>query len=140
MHRLIIALLAVATVAAGLAVHLLAPAGMVSDALGDALYAVLIVLVVLFVAPRAQRWLAATIALGWCFGVELLQLTPLPAQWSASAPALRLILGTGFSAWDLLWYAAGVAVAISVAVAIQALRQSRQRGPRPETDPRPPHR
>lgn len=114
MRRLIIALFAVATVTAGLAVHVLAPAGVVGDAVGDALYAVLVVLLVLFIVPRARWWATAAIALGWCFGVEFLQLTSLPAQWAAVAPPLRLVLGTGFSAWDLLWYATGVVFALGI--------------------------
>ncbi|MGB3730793.1 DUF2809 domain-containing protein [Microbacterium sp.] len=114
MRRLIIALVAGVTVAAGLAVHLIAPGGAINDAVGDVLYAVLIALLVLFIAPRARWRVTGAIALGWCFGVEFLQLTSLPAQWAASVPPLRLVLGSGFSAWDLLWYAVGVAFAVGV--------------------------
>ncbi|REJ07684.1 DUF2809 domain-containing protein [Microbacterium bovistercoris] len=111
-RRLLLALAAVATVAAGLAVHFLAPAGPVSDAVGDVLYAALIALLVAFVAPCARWRVTAAVALGWCVGVELLQLTPLPSQWAASFPPLRLVFGTGFSLWDLLWYAVGVALVV----------------------------
>ncbi|MFC4140442.1 MULTISPECIES: DUF2809 domain-containing protein [unclassified Microbacterium] len=100
------------TVAAGLAVHFLAPAGPVSDALGDVLYAALIALLVAFVAPRARCWATGVIALAWCVGVELLQLTPLPSRWAVSFPPLRLAFGTGFSALDLFWYAAGVVLVV----------------------------
>ncbi|UJP11578.1 DUF2809 domain-containing protein [Microbacterium sp. KUDC0406] len=118
-RRPVLALIALATVAAGLAVHLLAPAGPVSDAAGDILYAALIVLLVAFVAPRARWWAVAAVALGWCFGVELLQLTPLPGQWGATVPALRLVFGTGFSPWDLLWYAVGVTLVVGIRKRLQ---------------------
>jgi hypothetical protein len=125
MHRLIIALVAAATVAAGLAVHLLAPAGAINDAVGDVLYAALIVLLVLLIAPRARWWATGAIALGWCFGVEFLQLTPLPAQWTASVPPLRLVLGAGFSGWDLLWYAVGAALALGLRGLVRTLSARR---------------
>ncbi|MFE6734349.1 DUF2809 domain-containing protein [Microbacterium sp. NPDC057650] len=113
-RRLVLATAALVTVAAGLAVHLLAPPGLVSDAAGDILYAALITSLVLFVAPRARWWVTAAIALAWCFGVELLQLTSLPAQWAASFPPLRLVFGLGFSPWDLLWYTAGVTLVVAI--------------------------
>lgn len=123
MRRLVLALIAVATAATGLAVHLLAPAGAVSDAVGDILYAVLIVLLAAFLAPRAPWWATGAAALAWCFGVELLQLSPLPAQWGASFPPLRLVFGTGFSAWDLLWYTLGVALAAGIDGMLRRVRR-----------------
>ncbi|MFE6995436.1 DUF2809 domain-containing protein [Microbacterium sp. NPDC057659] len=113
-RRLVLATAALMTVAAGLAVHLLAPPGVVIDAVGDILYAVLITLLVLFVAPQARWWVTAAFSLAWCFGVELLQLTSWPAQWAASFPPVRLVFGLGFSPWDLLWYAAGVALVVAI--------------------------
>jgi hypothetical protein len=100
MRRLALALIAVLTVVAGLVVHTFAPESFVSDATGDVLYAVLIVLLVAFVVPRAPWW-----------AVELLQLTTLPAEWGSAFRPLSLVFGTTFSPWDLLWYTAGVALA-----------------------------
>jgi hypothetical protein len=113
------------TVAAGLAVHLLAPAGVVADAAGDILYAALITLLVRFVAPRARWRVTAVVASAWCFGVELLQLTSLPAQWAASFSPLRLVFGIGFSPWDLLWFAAGVALVVAIAGLLSRSRRAR---------------
>ncbi|MBY0688589.1 DUF2809 domain-containing protein [Microbacterium marinilacus] len=98
-------------VVAGLAVHLLAPDGFASDAAGDALYAVLIYLIVVFVAPRAPGWAAAGAAYAWCVAVELLQLTGLPAAWGSAFRPSMLVFGTVFSVSDLVFYAAGVALA-----------------------------
>ncbi|MFC0672996.1 ribosomal maturation YjgA family protein [Brachybacterium hainanense] len=110
MRRLVLALLAVVTVAAGLAVHRLAPEGFAGDAAGDVLYAALIVLLLALLAPHAPWWATAAGALAWCGGVELLQLTALPARWGAAFPPFRLVLGTTFSPWDLLWYVLGAAL------------------------------
>ncbi|UNK69845.1 DUF2809 domain-containing protein [Microbacterium sp. H1-D42] len=131
-RRSVLALAAIGTVAAGLAVHLLAPAGIISDALGDVLYAVLIVLLVAFVAPRASWWVTGAAALVWCFGVELLQLSPLPAQWGAAFPPLRLVFGTAFSPGDLLWYAVGIALAAGI---LGMLRRARPRGEATQSEP-----
>jgi hypothetical protein len=111
MRRLALALIAVLTVVAGLGVHTFAPESFVSDATGDVLYAVLIVLLVAFVVPRAPWWASGVVALTWCVGVELLQLTTLPAEWGSAFRPLSLVFGTTFSPWDLLWYTAGVALA-----------------------------
>ncbi|MGI6877354.1 DUF2809 domain-containing protein [Microbacterium sp. gxy059] len=126
MRRLVLALAAVLTVAAGLAVHLLAPESVVSDAAGDVLYAVLIVLLVAFLAPRAPWWAIGSVALAWCVAVELLQLTPLPAQWGSAFPPLLLVFGTTFSAADLVFYAAGVALAAGVDGALRRARRRRE--------------
>ncbi|WP_309068054.1 hypothetical protein [Microbacterium sp.] len=56
----------VLVVAAGLATHLLAPDGLLSDAAGDALYAVLVYLGGVFLAPRAGAWRVAVGAYAWC--------------------------------------------------------------------------
>ncbi|MBP2436700.1 hypothetical protein [Microbacterium amylolyticum] len=52
MRRLLLASAAVIVVLAGLTTHVFAPTGFVSDATGDLLYAVLISLLVAFIAPR----------------------------------------------------------------------------------------
>src|SRR5690606_20338657 len=64
-RRIALAVAAILTIAAGLAVHAFAPDGFWSDAAGDALYAGLIYLLVAFVLVRAP-WLAAALALAWC--------------------------------------------------------------------------
>ncbi|PJJ65266.1 uncharacterized protein DUF2809 [Compostimonas suwonensis] len=96
-------------VAAGLGVHLAVP-GVVGDALADALYAVLVYLIVALIAPRLRTVVTAAIAFALCAAVELLQLTGLPEALTGLWAPFRLLLGTTFSAADLLAYAGGVVV------------------------------
>lgn len=122
MRRVALAVAAALTVVAGLAVHTALPASAASDAAGDALYAVLVYLLAALVRPRARPPLVGAVALAWCAAVELLQLTGLPEQWGAAFPPLVLVFGTVFSAADLAWYAAGVAVAAGADAAVRAVR------------------
>ncbi|WP_324014744.1 DUF2809 domain-containing protein [Microbacterium sp. JZ37] len=122
MRRVALAVVGALTVAAGLLVHTALPETAASDAAGDALYAVLVYLLAAFAAPRARLLVVAAAALAWCTAVELLQLTGLPARWGAAFPPLLLVLGTVFSAADLAWYAAGVAIAAGADAALRALR------------------
>ncbi|WP_281269075.1 DUF2809 domain-containing protein [Citricoccus nitrophenolicus] len=78
---------------------------------GDALYAVLIYLLIALVLPARPRVLVAGLALAGCLAVELLQLTGLSADLGALWPPLRLVLGTTFGFADLVAYAGGVALA-----------------------------
>ena len=99
MRRLILALAAVVTIAAGLGVHAMGwgPAG-------DVLYAVLIYLLLALVMRR-RAWI---LALAWCVGVEFFQLTGWPAAWGSP---WTLVFGSGFAWGDLVCYAVGVALA-----------------------------
>ncbi|GLZ80299.1 membrane protein [Actinorhabdospora filicis] len=77
---------------------------------GVALYTVLVYCLVLVIAPGTRPWITAAIALGFSWAVEFFQLTPVPARLAGNALA-RLVLGSTFNPPDLLWYAAGAAVA-----------------------------
>ncbi|WP_328319589.1 DUF2809 domain-containing protein [Streptomyces sp. NBC_00388] len=99
---------AVVTVAAGLGVRALADGAFAKYA-GDALYTVLVFLVVLIVAPRLRAAPAAGIALGFSWAVEFLQIAGVPAP-------LRPVLGSTFNAPDLLWYAVGAGFCWAAAV------------------------
>lgn len=123
MRRILLAAIALAVIAAGLAVHTLAPAGVLSDATGDALYAALIYLLVAFLVPRWPSWASGSAALAWCIAVELFQLTGLPEQWGAAFRPLLLVFGTVFSALDLVFYAAGVVCAAAIDGGIRAARR-----------------
>lgn len=68
------------TVAAGLVVHLALPGSIGTDIAGDALYAVLIYLLVVVLAPRLRPTSVAVIAGTVCVAIELFQLTGLPAS------------------------------------------------------------
>jgi len=101
---------AAATIVAGLALHFFV-AGHAANLISDALYTVLVYLVLAFILPRARRhWLALT-AFAISAAIELSQLTGVPAQLAVSFPPSRLIFGTTFSAPDLVAYAAGAAAA-----------------------------
>ena len=81
---------------------------------GVALYAEVIYLIVVFVAPRISPVKAGVIALGTCWAVELAQLTPVPAALSARSVVARLVLGARFSPADLVAYAVGIALLLGL--------------------------
>lgn len=102
----------------GLVVHFTVegPAG---DFVGDALYAVLVFLLLSIAFVRTSPWRIAAVAFAVCAAIELLQLTGLPATLAAAFPPVRLLLGTTFSAVDLVAYLVGV---ISAAIVITTRR------------------
>lgn len=115
---------AVIVVAAGLGVARLV-AGPWGDPVGDALYAVLVYVLVLLVAPRTGPVRAAAIATAVCVAVELLQLTGLPAAVVRGVPAARYVLGTTFAAVDLVVYALAATVAVLTDRAVSRRAPSR---------------
>ncbi len=86
----------------------------VADKLGDLLYAALATFGVWLLAPRVPAVVLGGVAAAWCLAVELLQLTGLPAAAAEVTPLARLVLGSGFDAWDLPAYAVGVVAALVV--------------------------
>ncbi|GIT79474.1 hypothetical protein LLS1_11430 [Leifsonia sp. LS1] len=128
MRRLVLLILAVLVIAAGLAVHI-ATSGEPGGFVGDALYAVLVFLLAALVAPRASVLLTGGAALALCWGVELLQLTGIPAVLSRSVPGASLALGTTFEALDLVAYTVGVGTAVSVDALIRRAAGSCRGGP-----------
>lgn len=117
-RRTWVAVGAVAVIAVGLATHLLG-SGPAADLLGDALYATMIYLLVAFVSPRMRIPAVGTVALLICTLIEVFQLTGLPAAWAASFWPVRLVLGVGFDALDLVAYAVGAAAASAVDLAFR---------------------
>ncbi|WP_051275129.1 DUF2809 domain-containing protein [Cellulomonas sp. URHD0024] len=97
-----------------------------SNPAGDALYAALVYVLVLGLAPAVPSNRAGMVAFGICAAIELLQLTGLPAEIVGAAPAARYALGTTFQAPDLLAYAVGVLLAAGVDVLVRR----RASGPR----------
>ena len=75
---------------------------------GTILYAAAVYGAVLFLFPRSRPLVVAVYAAGFCWLVELFQLTGLPAAWSAQSVLSRLALGAHFDPADLAWYLAGV--------------------------------
>jgi hypothetical protein len=88
----------------------LATTGLVEQASGTALYATAVFCGVVFLRPRLATGWVALIAAGYCWAVEFLQLTDIPAELSARSVVARLILGVSFDPADLGWYLVGVAV------------------------------
>ncbi|ADG74709.1 conserved hypothetical protein [Cellulomonas flavigena DSM 20109] len=117
--RTLLAVAASVVVVAGLAVS--RGSGLLADLAGGVLYAALVHLLVLLVAPRVGVLVAAGTALGVCTAVELAQLTPLPAAVGAAWPPAAYVLGSTFVATDLLAYATGVG-AVTAADAAAARR------------------
>lgn len=121
-RRFTVATLAVLTVAAGLLVHRFG-SGIQGDIVGDALYAVLIYLLFVFLLPRNARTLPAALSIILCTGIEFLQLTDIPEQVTEAFPPAVLALGAGFDQRDLLVYAFAVIGAMLVDTVIsRALR------------------
>ena len=93
---------------------------------GDALYATMVFWGLGVVAPRARTATVALVALGLCVAIELSQLYRAP--WldavRATTPG-HLVLGQGFHAFDLVCYAAGVAIAVAIEVVARRLRTRR---------------
>lgn len=100
--------------------------GLLQNASGTILYASMVYVAVVFVAPRVEPWLAGAIAIGFCWLVELSQLTGVPAALSARSQLARLALGVEFDPQDLLWYPVGVLPLVAVHVMIHRAVAARQ--------------
>ncbi|KQR52647.1 hypothetical protein ASF88_14170 [Leifsonia sp. Leaf336] len=139
-RRVTLIVVAVAVVVAGLTVHELTD-GWAGAFAGDALYAVLMVVLVALVAPRVPSLAAGGIALAVCVGVELLQLTGVPAQLSAAIPGVELVLGSTFQATDLVAYAIGATIATVLDLVVRRRAGGSSRGGRttPSVDAPGPH-
>jgi len=92
--------------------------GLPAKLAGDALYTVLVYVLVLLVAPGARPRRAFAVALGVSFAVEFAQLTPYPAWLSSKHLVLRLIFGTTFGWIDLAGYVIGAVAAAGLHVAV----------------------
>ncbi|MEU4169255.1 DUF2809 domain-containing protein [Streptomyces sp. NPDC026665] len=93
---------AVVTVAAGLGVRSWTGGDFAKYA-GDALYALLVCEIVVMVAPRLRPAVAAGVALGLSWTVELWQIAGIPT-------VLQPLFGSTFNAPDLFWYVVGAAL------------------------------
>ena len=113
-RRITFLALACATIVVGLVVHLhgVALGPVARDALGDALWAMMIVWWAGVLAPRARLAMRSMCAYAVCVVVEVSQLYHAPALDAVRATTLgHLVLGSGFDPRDLVSYAAGVGVA-----------------------------
>ena len=87
--------------------------GAVEQISGTALYASAVYGGLLLLWPRARAAVLAVAAVGFCWAVELFQLTDVPARLSAHSVVARLVLGESFDPGDLIWYVLGVALAVA---------------------------
>jgi sugar phosphate permease len=105
------------TIVAGLGARALL-GGLAAKVAGDALYTVLVYVLVLVVKPDASVRRAFAVALGVSFAIEFAQITPYPAWLSSKHVLLRLIFGTTFGFVDLAGYVVGAVCAAAVHAAI----------------------
>ncbi|MFB4422705.1 DUF2809 domain-containing protein [Streptomyces sp. QL37] len=119
--RAVAAAAALVTVAAGLGIRATADGDLAKYA-GDALYTVLIHILVVLLVPRVRPMTAAGVALAFSWAVELAQLTGVPAELARRSAVARLVLGSTFNAPELLWYAVGAALAWAVQSGLAAGR------------------
>lgn len=118
-RRRIAIVVLVAVIAAGLAVYTMLPDTPATDIAGDALYAMAAYAGVASIAPRMPSLHVGAIALVWCVGVELFQLTGIPLAVGAVFRPAMLVFGTVFDARDVLVYAVAVVALCGVDVAIR---------------------
>jgi hypothetical protein len=116
------------TVAAGLGSRALL-GGLAAKVAGDALYTVLVYVLVVVVRPDVRLARAFAVALGVSFAIELAQLTPYPAWLSSKHVILRLIFGTTFGFVDLAGYVVGAFVAVALHAAAIRAATPRRRSP-----------
>jgi hypothetical protein len=88
--------------------------GLPAKLAGDALYTVLVYVLVLAVRPAVTPRRAFAVALGVSFAVEFFQITPYPAWLSSKHVVLRLIFGTTFGFVDLVGYTIGALASLAV--------------------------
>ncbi|MFV2020449.1 DUF2809 domain-containing protein [Micromonospora sp. LOL_023] len=89
---------------------------------GTALYASMVYAGVFVLLPAVRPVVAGVAAVSFCWLVELLQLTGVPAELSERSLAARLVLGVHFDATDLAWYVVGVLPLVVLQVGVDRWR------------------
>ena len=92
------------------------------DALGDALYAVMVYLVLALVLPGRRPLHLALAAAVICLAIELFKLTGYPHAWRRFTIS-RLVFGTSFGVHNLVRYAVGIACVASLDALLGSRRQ-----------------
>jgi hypothetical protein len=105
--------------------------GPVEQYSGTALYASMIYAGVFVLWPLMPAVRAGLVAVGFCWAMELFQLTGIPAALSARSLLARLALGVQFDGVDLAWYPVGVVplVVLHLLVRRRAVRSAATVGP-----------
>lgn len=99
--------------------------GTLGDVAGGLLYAAMLVVLCALVAPAARSVTLGAVAAVIGVGVELLQLTGLPAALASAVPLSRVVLGSTFVATDLLVAVLGAAAAAAVDAVVRRARAAR---------------
>src|SRR5690349_9515667 len=86
--------------------------GLPAKIAGDALYTVLLYVLVVVLRPSVRPSRAFALALGVSVAVEVAQLTPYPAWLSSKHVVLHLVFGSGFGFVDLAGYLVGAVFAV----------------------------
>ena len=108
MRRLIFGILSVILLGIEVLIGLFAH-GWVRSYLGDVLVVILLYTIIRTIVLRKGKWFVIpTIILVFSFIVEFLQLWGFCDRFGITNRLLRIIIGTGFSALDLLCYAVGI--------------------------------
>ncbi|MFY1697270.1 MULTISPECIES: DUF2809 domain-containing protein [unclassified Solwaraspora] len=100
--------------------------GVLQQHSGTALYASMVYAGVFVLAPRVTPVVAGVVAVAFCWLVELLQLTGIPAALSERSVIARLVLGVQFDATDLAWYPVGVLPLVLMHLGIDRWRRYRR--------------
>ena len=119
-RRARLAIVVVLLVPVGLAARLLP--GTAGDVAGGLLYAAMLVVLCALVTPRARSVTLGAVAAALGVGIELLQLTGLPAALAETIPAARYVLGSTFVAADLVVAVVGAALAAAADSLVPRLR------------------
>jgi hypothetical protein len=98
---------------------------------GTVLYASMIYSGVFVLAPSAGPLRAGAAAILFCWFVEFLQLTGLPAYLSERSLVARLVLGVQFDPGDLAWYPVGVLPLVAAHLVVAKFCHRRQGDSRP---------
>lgn len=97
---------------------------------GDTLWALLVFLLLRFLAPRRSALVVAAVALAFSFGIEFSQ--DLHTPWLDAARRTlpgRLVLGAGFLWSDLVCYSVGVLLGVGLDVALLTRRRPEDSAP-----------
>ncbi|AZH82062.1 DUF2809 domain-containing protein [Plantibacter sp. VKM Ac-2885] len=108
---------AIITIVAGLTVHWSVAAAW-ANPVTNALYTVLVALLLAFAAPRRPLWQIALGAFGFSAAIECFQATGVPAALADQWPPSALVLGTTFIPTDFISYALGAAAFLFLSLAM----------------------
>lgn len=121
--RMVLVVLAISVIALGVGSRRLEfESPLLNKYLGDALYAVMFYLFLSLIWERGRPLLKAALVWLLMVSIELFQLTGIPLKLrreeSVLARSASILLGTEFSWLDLLAYLAGIAMIVTVDLAV----------------------